>query len=445
MRKLSLLLAILVTVSTAAGFTATLTPEKRSSSPENPAKFSITVENNATEPTRFLLDYDFTRSGWIYASTSKTIDPGDTGTFDITITPDDRAIEQSYSVNFYVTNFKTGRMKTLTDYFNVNRDYRLNVVDFSVERTDYMPGDTVRSSITVENLAPRIVSDYSFRSSIGDEVEEGEGEPLAPRASKTYSFSRQIPENAGPGERNVSIKLFFDGETRTFHDQIEVAEIREVDREVEESDRVVQRSAEITWSNSGNSRVNLSENVTFSDYLSPVLSFEPEPDTVKDSGERNTYIWNFRLKPGETATFSYSVDYWMPLTIAAVILAGIIILRRLSGNMKIRKKVEEEGGKLKVSLEVVNKTERTKDEIEIEDFVPNVAELDEDFEMAQPEMKKTVDGVQMKWTLDDFRPDEKRVLQYRVTPKVEIEGGIDLPEAEIQEDDSTVAKSDRKE
>jgi hypothetical protein len=444
MRKLSLLLAILVTVSTAAGFTATLTPENRSSSPGNSAEFSIAVENNASEPTRFRLDYDFTRSGWVYAPTSKTIEAGDTETFDITITPDDRAIEQSYSVKFYVTNSRTGEMKTLTDYFNVNRDYRLNVVDFSVERTDYMPGETVRSSITVENLAPRIVSEYSFRNSTAGEVEDREGEPLAPRASKTYSFSRQIPENAGPGERNVSIQLFFDGETRTFSEQINVAEIRDVDREVEQTDRVIHRSAEITWSNNGNSRVNLTENVTFADYLSPVLSFEPEPDTV-DSGEENTYIWNFSLEPGETATFSYSVDYWMPLTIAAVILAGIIILRKLSGNMKITKKVEEEGEKLKVSLEIVNNTERTKDEIEIEDFVPNVAELDEDFEMAQPEMKKTVDGVEMKWTLEDFRPDEKRVLQYRVTPKVEIEGGIELPKAEILENDSTVAKSDRKE
>jgi hypothetical protein len=185
--------------------------------------------------------------------------------------------------------------------------------------------------------------------------------------------------------------------------------------------------------------------MVFPVYLDSILSFEPEPE-ARESGESQiTYSWSFMLQPGEEKEITYSINYWMPLTIAAAILIGILLLRRLSGSVKMIKKVEEVGDeKLKISIELFNNSEKIQDGLTIRDFVPNVAKLDEDFQMTKPDTKRTTDGIELEWSVDDFKPGEERVIQYEIEPKVEIEGGMELESAKLIKDGETIGESSRK-
>lgn len=445
MRKWLLALSILAILGTVTGFEATMQPVERQATPENPALFQVTVTNTGDQAERYSVSDQFSKTGWVYYRKPKTLQPGETAVFNITINPGNDAIQQSHSFKIYVTGSVSGNTTTFTDYMSVKREHRINVKDFTVNGESFRPGETVETSITVQNLVAEILSDYRFTSTFNGEQKNQEGEPFAPGALKTYNFNHEIPLDSPPGNETLNLSMSHEGSVQSRTVNISIQEVRNVTRKSSEKDRVLYTSGNLVIGNYGNSPVNLTENMSFKSYLDPILILDPDPDTVKDSDSRKTYVWNIELQPGETQEIGYRVNYWMPLGLAAAILLGILVLRNLTGNVKLTKKVEEkENGELKVSIEIVNRSNQPKNSINIKDFVPNVADLDEDFDMAKPDLKKTTDGVEMEWSLEDFKPGEKRVIHYRVTPKVEIEDGIELPSAELVEDGRTVSKSTRK-
>lgn len=443
MRKiLVLFLAIAMTFSVAA-FEASIEPVEREASPGEQATYEVEVFNNASEDKRFTLDYSFHEAGWIYFDTSGVVPAGETETFNVTLIPGEDAIQQNYGFTIYVTDFETGESKQLSETMRVTRDHTLNVQSVDIQSGSVMPGESVQASVTVQNILPTIVDEYTVTSSFNDETRDADTEPLAPGAVREYDFTYDIPVEASPETYNLSLTVIQDEVEKVYHDTVQVEEVREINRSQEVDDRVLIVSGTKTVENNGNSPAEITENVTLPSYLDPILDFEPEPDQVTEN-EENTYIWEASLRPGEDIQFSYSINYWIPLLLAVIIIAGLSALSRISGNMKINKEVEEEKEGLKVSLEIINDTEKFRPQITVRDFVPNVAELDEDFEMAAPETRKTTDGTKIEWTLEDFKPGEKRIVQYRVKPKIEVEDGIDLPPAEIIIKGDKVAKSDNK-
>lgn len=445
MRKWLLALAFLTFIGMVTGFQVSMEPLNRQATPEDPAVFQVTIENTGDSDRRFTLDYSFRNVGWIYFDTSRLVPAGETERINVTIDPDEDAIQQSYSFTIHVTDAVSGNSTSLSDYMSVERQYELNVKDFTVDGSSYRPGEDVTGTMTVQNLAPRIIDNYGLSSSFLGENKTQEGIAIAPGALKTYSFTHSIPEEAYPGTRNFSITLDYESRTQSRYKNITVEEIRNISRTEDREDRVLYETGYVRLENSGNSNVTITENMTFPTYLSSIISFDPQPDDTQETGSSITYIWNFDLRPGETGAAEYRIDYWMPLVIAALILLGVVALRKLSGSVEITKKVEEvEGDKLKVSIELVNNSEKIMDGLKVKDFVPNVAQLDEDFQMTKPDTKRTTDGVELEWNIDDFKPGEERVIQYEVEPKVEVEGGIDLKSAELRKEGEILRRSTRK-
>jgi hypothetical protein len=445
MKKWLLALTLLTFLGTTAAFTASMQPIERHATPDKPSVFQVTVTNNESTSNRFTFNNDFTKSGWMYYTTSAVLEPGETRKFNVTIDPGKEAIQQSYSFTIYVTKFSTGETEELTDYMSVNREYNFNIKDYTLSDRSLEPGEEISGSMTVQNLASRIINDYTLYSTFNGENKTRDGIAIAPGALKTYSFTHKVPENSPPGQRNFTITISHSRTQQTFYRNITVEEVRNVTRTASEEDKVLYQTGKITFSNSGNSNVTVSENLTFSAYLDSVLTFNPEPHQEDSSNSEIIYSWEFDLKPGQTETIEYRVNYWVPLAIAAAILFGIVLLRRLSGSVKIVKKVEEvEDDKLKISIELTNNSEKVQDDLRVKGFVPNVAKLDEDFQMTEPDTKRTTEGVELEWKLDDFKPGEERVIQYEIEPKVEVEGGIELRPAELQKDGETIRKSSRK-
>ncbi|MFB6241770.1 MAG: hypothetical protein ABEJ36_03120 [Candidatus Nanosalina sp.] len=446
MKKLSLALVLLILLGTVAGFEASIDPVKRQATPQNPAIFQIEIKNTADTSETFSLNYEFTRSGWIYFDTSVTIAAGETEKVNVTINPGEDAIQQSYRFTIFVSrNGGSSDFKSLTDYTVVERQYEINIKEFTVDKTSYRPGEKLKGSITVQNIAPQIISDYRLYSSFINKSKVKKGIAFAPGALKTYDFSYIIPEDAAPGERNFSITLEYEDRKQTRSTGILVEKVRNITRKRFKNDRVLYTTGRFLISNEGNTEVKLHENMTFPAYLDAVLTFEPEPDSKFSQGSATVYSWKFTLEPEENMVIHYRVNYWIPLTIAAVILLSVVALRKLSGSVRIIKKVEEmEEGKLKISIELKNNSEHLQDDLKVRDFVPNVAELDEDFEMTRPDTKRTTDGIELEWDLDNFKPGEERVIQYEIEPKVEVEGGLEVGSAELVKEGEVLRKSRRK-
>lgn len=442
MRKIIVLLLVLALTFSATAFEASIEPVEREASPGEQATFEVEVFNNASEDKRFTLDYSFHKAGWIYFDTSAVVPAGETETFNVTLVPGEDAIQQRYGFTIYVTDFEAGETQQLSETMRVTREHSLNVQSVDIQSGSVMPGEAVEASVTVQNILPRIVDGYSVSSGFNGETREADTEPLAPGAVREYDFTYDISPEASPEAYNLTLTVSQDDFENLYYEAVQVEEVREVNRDEEVDDRVLVVSGVKTVENNGNSPAEITENVTFPSYLDPVLEFNPNPDQVMEN-EENTYIWEASLQPGENIEFVYSINYWIPLLIAVIIIAGLSALSRISGNIKLNKELEEAEEGLKVSLEIVNDTEKFKPRITIRDFVPNVAELEEEFEMADPETRKTTDGTKIEWTLEDFKPGEKRVVQYRATPKVEVEDGIDLPSAEVIVEGEKVAESDR--
>jgi len=64
--------------------------------------------------------------------------------------------------------------------------------------------------------------------------------------------------------------------------------------------------------------------------------------------------------------------------------------------------------------------------------------------MAKPVIRKTNNGTRLVWEIDSMEPGEQRVFEYSIKPLVEVEGGITLPEAELEIAEERIGETDEK-
>jgi len=51
--------------------------------------------------------------------------------------------------------------------------------------------------------------------------------------------------------------------------------------------------------------------------------------------------------------------------------------------------------------------------------------------MAKPEIRKKRDGTQLTWNIEKLEPGDQLVFEYKMQPKVEVEGGITLNSTKV--------------
>lgn len=441
MKKYLLYISVILLMGSALSMQTEFREIDRDASIDAPAIFQVEVHNNGSEQHRYRLNHDFPKSGWLSYDSYKSIQPRESEVFNITVSPSEEALQNSYNLEIFLEDQKTGVSKSFSSVVNVRRENLLNVkgVDYSSDEVE--PGQKVETSITVQNLNSKILDDYSVGSSFEGLSKTLKGEPMAPKALKTYDFEFKVDKNSSPGDRTLETWLNYNQNFQNFTRDIRIKEFRNISRETSEMDRGLYISGRILIVNNGNSNVNVSAEKSLPSYTEPLVSLSHEPFSSVSNQSSTKYIWQTQLSPGEEIEYSYSIDYVTPLVIAVFMIAGLIGLRKFTGNVKVRKTVDRDGGEMMVSIKIINNSTTSKDVIDVEDFVPNVVELHEDFEMTKPEIKEKSDGKVLSWSLEDFNPREKRVITYRVKEKLEVEDGVELPPAKIVEGDKVVSES----
>lgn len=445
-----LLVTVILLVSLTAGFPASLTTIERTASPDSPAQFQIDIQNNHSERESFRVSPRAGNLNWFFNDGPITLDPSENDTINLTVTPSSDAFQHNWGFDLRVWMAGTNNFERLSSYYRVERQAELNIVSAAIKKDSIKPGEQNNVNITVRNLGSEALNDYSFRLDYQNTTDERSGETLLHGteqrmpAQETYNFALSVKENAPPEERTADLAVFHEGSVQdNYSFSFNVERVENVVRGQNSSETVLGFSKSMYADNRGNTEAEVVFKETVPSYVTPFMAYSKEPERTETKSGTVTYYWNYTLNAGEEASVDYSMNYWMPALIVLLIAAGLILLKRLGGTVALQKTATVQDGSVKVRIRVRSRSDSLIDEVNVFDFIPDIASLHQNFDMARPKIRRKNEGTELEWIIEDLKPGEERILEYKVEPKVEVEGGVTLEPAEARKDDETVARSSR--
>lgn len=433
--KVILFTALIMIAGSASGFPADLEVVERTASVEDPAVFNLTVENDYTNNDRFRISSIQSPpivSNWFDYEYSKTIDSGETEVFQIEVTPEENSIQQNYAFTLNIRSFRNDESKKIESFFTVVNKYDLKITSFEISEQEIDPEQTVDVSATVQNTASERLDNFSVEVEGFESTVERKGAVLGAGDSIRYNFKLDVPEMQEPGEEQISITVKNNGEEAQSASQtVDVREVRDVEKNTSEDDRLLTKTETVTLQNNGNVGAEETVEWVLPVYLDPLAGFEPLPDETETAGADQRYMWDLELGPGESKSVSYTVSYIPALGFIVLLFVGVLGFKKLQTDIKVSKTASYGDGEAKIRIEIENNSSTALNELKVTDFVPDIAEVSQDFEMARPVVTKTSSGTRLEWDIGGLEPGEQRVLVYTIKPLVEVEGGVNLDSAEI--------------
>lgn len=447
MRKYLVGLIVIGFIGSAAAFPASIEVVDRQATPDDPAEFNVQVENDFAEQRTFRISSISSpppTGSWFGYSNAQTVDPGEKANFSVVVTPPKTAIQQNYGFKVNLRPLSGDEHEQVSDYFNVNQQNQLTITSTGISGNNFRPGEKLESNVTVFNTAPESVN-YRVKTWLMNDSSTKSG-VLNSGGQRTHSFSFQIPEGAMPGQYELKTAILRDGqETSSVTQSLEVMSLEDIDIEKSVDDRVLQKTTVLKATNTGNSETRVELNQTFSGYMVPLISFDRAPDRVEETESgMKTYYWNSQLKPGETTAISYKTRYWPPMLLAGLLIVGLVVLKKLYTGVRFTKQVNRKEDEIKIHLEIHNHSGRTLQNVEVTDFVPDIASVKDEFPMAKPIIRKTGEGTRLVWEIEEMAPGEQRVFEYSIKPLLEVEGGVTLPEAELEAGEQRIKQTSEK-
>jgi hypothetical protein len=445
MKKILLFFLVLGVIGSAAGFEASLQSQKEEANLTSPAKFDVTIQNDDAVNHSYSTSLLSPKSSWFYYPSTVRVPAGENRTFTVTVSPVKNALQQRYRFDMTVREQNTGDVRELTGFFRVEQPYRLQITDMSLNREEFRPGEVIQTQIRIKNLHNEPVSDYSVEARYHNHTRTETGTSILPGGERLYSFSFRVDEDASPGRENISYAVNLDGQTeRTAVHEITVSAVENVSRSSNVDNRILTYSETRTVRNTGNSQANTSVTAEVPSYLASITSTGSEPSRIEKVSGNTVYVWETSLEPGEEYTAGYTVKYWIPLLGVILLTAGIVAIKRIGQQVYLEKTAEEIDGEIKVNIEVQNSGETGFEELELEEFIPDIATVDESFDMNTPEIRKTGEGTKLTWKVKDLQPGDQRIIQYRIKPKVQVEEEVELEPAVIKDENGQrIAESNR--
>lgn len=384
----------------------------------------------ATSPNWYRLD---PRGGWIL------VPPGETRTVTMTVDPSNDAVSGSQGPEVYVYQGgnSSNRYSELVT-FQVNRDQSIVMTQFEAPQAEYSPGDNLTVSMTAMNVVQedRSANSYQLTVSFAGQDHIVPGSALDPGESERLSVTIPLTDIRA-GEYALDAYLM-SGSNQVFRKQsatVRVLGEPDVGTSTESDTGIFGGSTTVVKRNTGNEiaeGVEISERVPW--YKEPFVSVSPPPTQSDPYSGGTEYIWRrAMLEPGESFSATVSHSYYILVLLAIILAAAGFVLYRRFMTVRVVKVVRRTAdGGISVHVRVKNRTGKTISGVELEDFAPGIAELQEEFDARRPDqVRHTDDGTSLLWRMGTLDPDEERIMTYRLTPRVEVEGRVSLPEAEV--------------
>ncbi|MBI4167680.1 MAG: DUF11 domain-containing protein, partial [Candidatus Aenigmarchaeota archaeon] len=330
-------------------------------------------------------------------------------------------------------------------FFTVYFKYPIVIKGFRLDATSYNPGSDVNAITKVANLAVTDLEGFSLDITITDPLSKQSGITIPVGASgleeKTVQKIIPLDRHAIAGNYKALAQLRSQSGEPVSQNQTSfvVNSFYNVVQSKDEQKTSSGKTITIKLLNDGNM---VGRNLTVREDLSSVVAWLAAPDTkptrMVSSGGDVSYFWIVdELKPGESATFVYRISYTPAYVILAFLIVGAVVIFVQMQKPKVFKRILHSGpaqiGKeFTVTIGVKNSSRDTLRSAIVRDLIPVVMRLLPHHETLKPLVKKTALGTEMIWKIGDLKPQEERIITYKLSPVMGVLGTISLPKAYLR-------------
>lgn len=431
----------------AAGVDVSVTPSQAEGFSGSLTKYAVTVKNLENKADRFLLSYSGTFSSWLTLDKSNVVIPaGGEETIYLSVNP---PVGINPSVYRYIVRADSADNAAVSGsaefFFAVYFKYPILIKGFRLDAQNYNPGSDVAATIKVANLAVTDLEGFSLDITITDPLNRQTGLtiPVGARGLEEKIIQKIMPldKHAVAGDYKASAQLRAQTGEQISQNQTKfsVNSFYNVLQTKDEQKTSSGKTITIKLSNEGNL---VGRNLTVREELSSVVSWLAAPDTkptyTKSSGGDISYFWVVdELIPGQSASFVYRISYTPVYVIMAFLIVGAAVIFIQMQKPRISKRILHSGpaqiGKeFTVIIGIKNSSRHTLKSAIIRDLISPVMRLVPQHETLKPLVKKTAIGTEMIWKIGDVKPQEERIITYKLSPVMGVLGTVSLPKAYLR-------------
>ncbi len=452
-----MLLAVLVSLmflsplAAAADVAMSVTPSQAEGYGGSVTKYLVTVKNLQSKADRFLLSYSGTYSSWATLEKSNIIVPaGGEETVTLSINAPVGVNPSVYRYVVRAESFDNPSVSASAElFFTIFFKYPMLIKEFKLDAATYSPGADVNAMIKVANLAVTDLEGFSLDMTITDPANKQKGITLPiglkgfeeKAVQKIISLDKQA--TAGVYKAFVQLKSQAGEQVSQNQTSFSVQSLYKIDQTKTEQKTSSGKIVTMTLVNDGNLP---GRNLTVREDLTSVVSWLATPDTQPAktilSGGDVSYIWIVdELAPGKSIAFVYRISYTPAYVIAAFLVVGAIVVLIQLQKPRISKRVlhggpAQIGKEFTVTLAIKNSSRHVLKSALIRDLIPPALKLLPHHDTLAPLVKKTAVGTELIWKLGDVKPQEERIITYKVSPIIGVFGTVSLPKAHLRYKDA---------
>lgn len=442
MRVLMLVCAFAVFGSAVSAQSFTVDVEVRNQTvvPEDAgtAEFHISIHNDGSEERTFTAAYTVSNPGWYFLPQYQVRVPaGETRSTVLYATPGREAVAGNKAVIIRVKD-SAGVTVERTAFYTIDRRIDVGLTGLSTDNTRYQPGDTVTVSATARNFRSGQLSRgaYEVVFELSGETKTEVVPGLRPGEEAAFETTFQLDRFDAGAMTLTARTQTIDGVRQDQRQAtLRVAEVENVAVSGSEEPGVLAPTHTLTAENQGNVKaLDATVEAEIPSYMSLFVAFSSAPTTSTTVQGITTYTWNLGdLAPGETQSVSYTVNYWVPLLIALIIIIAGFVAFRAWRSPHIVKRVYRKEGTQSIHLRIENRSSKRLNGVVVRDYVPGIASLIQKFDASPPEaIRQGEEGTELEWRVGVMEPGEERILTYTITPEVQVEDDVTLPSAHMQ-------------
>jgi hypothetical protein len=419
------------------------------------ATYDVTITNLFDFPDHFRLafsdDVEWTiqTDPLSYKLSGFDLRPGESATFRVNIQANPAAYLPNRQYRIMMTVRAVAAEKLAEEIIQISygltggRQYPA-MVSFQIEMADKIdPRQGIEARILLKNLNPLNITalDINFNSFL---VNQHIVEPLSPKGINSGEsiiiFKQSLDPLETPKKDNLVVTISYNGEVLdTKSKGFEIISYSQFEESQETMRNSFFKTTHLlTYRNNGN--VEKTEKVTFRlPFLQTLFAHSDLKSKLSWTGGKSFLSWDLKLMANETRIIKVTVDY-LPLLILVALIIVVFAVYTLTKSPVTMVKgakllAQREGGiaGLKIVIKLKNLSKTVIHDLEVVDSVPNIVEIDRNFEMGQIAPTKIVDhgarGILIKWKLGEIEPGEERIVSYRAKSRLTILGNFTLPAA----------------
>ncbi len=292
--------------------------------------------------------------------------------------------------------------------------------------------NTEKILITIKNKAALDFSSVNLKlTSIFFDHEESFS--LSPNEKKEIfaSINKDKLKTIDAGTYLMNSKITVREKTASVQSEIKFLEQEGIDISKFEEGFIIKK-IDIIGKNIGNTK-----KIITIDYEKNLISYlftttNIPPSSTKISGFKKVYFWEKELAPNEELNVELKTNWFYPIILLIIIIAGIILIKRsIYPDLELRKRVsfvKTKGGEFALKITLKLKAKNHVERINIIDKLPSIVELYRKFGLIHPD-KIDLDNKRIEWNIESLNNGESRIFTYIIYSKIGVVGRFELPEA----------------